>query len=261
MRKLILKITNFILIALITLTLPINITKAEERSIIGSDDRLIVENADPRIAYVVTIWPDGSQTVGTGFFVSKSHVVTAGHVMYDRSKGGRYVSVTVIPGRNDTSGPFWAYVGTNKSVYHREWAENQNDEKDYGVIFLDTEVPYDIGTFKFQVRSDFTLIDTDPFDNWKTPQFKIQGYAASNTLRQWLSKGRLENVTDKKLFYNMDTEGGTSGSPIISSSGDVVGIHTNGVGGNYRHNSGVRITDEVLNQLSSWGVPFEVNNG
>lgn len=37
-----------------------------------------------------------------------------------------------------------------------------------------------------------------------------------------------QNVSGQISYDSLDTEGGSSGSPIISDAGEVVGVHTNG---------------------------------
>jgi len=38
----------------------------------------------------------------------------------------------------------------------------------------------------------------------------------------------LHNIGGQIAYDSLDTEGGSSGSPILSPSGEVVGVHTNG---------------------------------
>lgn len=232
---------------------------SDARAIIGSDDRKVAANPDPRIMYILTAFPNGEITIGTGFLISNRYLLTAAHVMYDSYRGGRYSVLTAIPAGRDYSGTYGVYVATDESVCHEDWRDGVYD-KDYGVVVLDRNVPYTFGKFALEIRSDFTLMTADPHDGWKKPQFTIQGFGGSDTAVQWYSKGPLKNVSHTKLIYDLDTEGGTSCSPIISSSGNVVGIHNLGFFDNQQLNAGIRITVDVLEQLDKWNVPYEIAN-
>jgi V8-like Glu-specific endopeptidase len=69
-------------------------------------------------------------------------------------------------------------------------------------------------------------------------------------------------VTDRRLFYEVDTFGGQSGAPVWVQADDgappvAVGIHAYGTGGTPSNlgvvaNSAPRIIPEVLEQLKAW---------
>jgi hypothetical protein len=40
------------------------------------------------IGMIVTFWPDGTRSIGTGFLVGRNDVITAGHVVFSPEKGG-----------------------------------------------------------------------------------------------------------------------------------------------------------------------------
>jgi V8-like Glu-specific endopeptidase len=70
------------------------------------------------------------------------------------------------------------------------------------------------------------------------------------------------SVTDRRLFYEVDTFGGQSGAPVWIHADEnappvAVGIHAYGVGGTPANlgvvaNSAPRIIPEVLEKLTEW---------
>jgi V8-like Glu-specific endopeptidase len=78
------------------------------------------------------------------------------------------------------------------------------------------------------------------------------GYPADKPFgTQWFNAGRISRVTDRKLFYMVDTYGGQSGSAIWrfrNGQRHAVGIH--GYGG--CPNSAVRIIRPVFDNMLAW---------
>lgn len=76
-------------------------------SIIGSDDRVNVNNSkaypNACTGQILITWRNGSQSYGTAFIVGKNKALTAGHCIYDASKGGFARSIRMWPGRSLTS--------------------------------------------------------------------------------------------------------------------------------------------------------------
>uniref|UniRef100_UPI003CCC876C trypsin-like serine peptidase n=1 Tax=Allorhizocola rhizosphaerae TaxID=1872709 RepID=UPI003CCC876C len=87
---------------------------------------------------------------------------------------------------------------------------------------------------------------------------RTQGYPGDKPInQQWASDGTIQSES-LRLFYNNDTVGGQSGSPLYPNPEDptpglcpacVIAIHAYG-GGSL--NSGVRITQPVFNNLIAW---------
>ena len=89
----------------------------------------------------------------------------------------------------------------------------------------------------------------------------LTGYPADKPPdTMWTMSGSLQRITPLRLFYNMDTYAGQSGSPVYNATFTracyycVVAIHGYGTGGDPqgRNNSGVRITQAVLDNYLSW---------
>ena len=75
----------------------------------------------------------------------------------------------------------------------------------------------------------------------------------------WQMKGRLKQLTKRKLFYPIDTYGGQSGSPVrfknsVGAGHWGLGVHAYAVGINPypQYNSGTKMNKPVFNNYLYW---------
>ena len=74
-------------------------------------------------------FPNHDVRVGSGVLIDSFHVLTAGHVTYDGSRGGWPTSITVTPDLNGSSTPY----GTAQATYERTyttWVNYSNAHPD-----------------------------------------------------------------------------------------------------------------------------------
>jgi glutamyl endopeptidase len=225
---------------------------AAPEAIIGTDDRVQITGTSVyawRVHCSLRITAaDGSQWIGTGWFCGPRTVITAGHCVYIKNSGvpgrdGWVRSITVIPGRNGTSQPYGAVVsGDFRTV--AGWANNGNQEYDYGAILLPTPLGNTTGWLGFGAYSDSTLLASTA---------NISGYPGDKPAgTQWYHARRVTSVGARKVYYDVDTFGGQSGSAvyrIVDGGRYAVAIHAYG---GATSNSGTRITGEVHANLNAW---------
>lgn len=199
---------------------------------------------------------NGLQYIGTGWFAGPRTIITAGHCVNDPIElGGWARKITVIPGRNgETSSPFGQTEASDFSTTDR-WLEAQDPDFDYAAIHLSEDLGAAVGSFGIGVLPDSEL---------QNQLVNIAGYPVSpgNGRLQYFHANRVKAVTARRLFYDVDTLGGQSGSPVwayldASENPTVVGIHAYGIGGvpaglNVVANSGPRILPEVLELIRNW---------
>ena len=199
---------------------------------------------------------NGLPYVGTGWFIAPRTVITAGHCVFDPVElGGWARQITVIPGRNgDAVTPFPTETSTRFSTTDR-WLDAQDPDFDYAAIHLDTDLAATVGTFGVGVLPDEELKDR---------LVNVSGYPVSpgNGREQYFHANRVKALTARRLFYDIDTLGGQSGSPVwtyMDGEEDpiVIGIHAYGVGGvpadmHLVANSGPRILPDVLEVMRGW---------
>jgi V8-like Glu-specific endopeptidase len=217
----------------------------------GPDDRVQIQatSAYPwRVhASLLITARNGAQYIGTGWFIGPRTLVTAGHCVFVRSSDpnlhGWVRSIQVMPARNGATLPFGAVTSTSlRSV--TGWTVNGDQNYDYGAIILPTNLGSTTGWFGFGVYGDADLLQTTG---------NIAGYPGdkpSGTL--WYDARRIASTTALKVYYDIDTAGGQSGSAvyrIVNGGRYAFAVHAYG---GPTTNSGTRITTPVFNNLLAW---------
>jgi glutamyl endopeptidase len=193
---------------------------------------------------------DGSGWIGTAFFISPRVLVTAGHCVFINSpseaRRGWVRRIDVMPGRDRADLPYGSVTST-RFYSVRGWTENADDEYDYGAIVLDTPLGDRTGWLGFGAYSDSTLTSVTG---------NLAGYPGDrgNGTEQWYMARRINSVSARKVFYDIDTAGGQSGSAVYRISEgqrQAVGIHAYGIGSS-PYNSATRINRPVFDNLQTW---------
>ncbi|SDW39577.1 glutamyl endopeptidase [Marininema mesophilum] len=207
------------------------------KSIIGRDDR---ERVTSTTSYPYSAIAQISTDLGdcTGWFINANTVVTAGHCVYntDINKWANWSTVT--PGRDGNNAPYGTY---NSNSFHSVsgWINNEDTNYNYAVIKLNSDIGNRVGYFGLRFQSG-PLMGAEE---------TISGYPGDKPYgTQWRQNDRISQVDDKKLYYTNDTHA-QSGSPVFLRDNYSIGIHTDG-GNSY--NSGIRINEDVFNNLVYW---------
>lgn len=221
----------------------------------GKDDRIRIKSTSsyPWRAHAslrITA-ADDSLWIGTGWFVGRQLLVTAGHVVHIKNSGvpgrdGWVKKIVVMPGRDEATLPygsiatssFWTVVG---------WAVDGDQEYDYGAIVLDQPLGDQTGWFGFGSWSNLDNVGGN-----------ISGYPGDKPAgTQWYAGRRIDSVTSRKVFYDIDTAGGQSGSAVYRFwQGGRYGIAIHAYGGT-TVNSGTRINKAVFNNIKAWKTASE----
>jgi len=225
---------------------------AQLETVHGADDRVKITTTSSypwRVhASLLITAADNSQWIGTGWFIGPHTLMTAGHVVYIKNSGvpgrdGWVKKIVVMPGRNGNTLPYGSVASQSfRSV--TGWTNNGDQNYDYGAILIPTELGNTVGWFGFGVYNDATLTGS---------VVNISGYPGDKpTGTQWYDARRVDSVGARKVYYDIDTAGGQSGSAvyrIISEGRYGVAIHAYG---GATTNSGTRIVTAVFNNMVNW---------
>ena len=218
------------------------IEKAQHRVFLvhGDDDREpILETLYPYntlCSLTITAF-DGRTMNATGFFISRRCVITAGHIVFERKNWIR--KARVVPGAVGDLEPYGAAIATKfRSI--EGWTNNRDSNFDYGAIILDDDTLFNKlkSTIGFKTYSDEKTVE-------------IVGYPNDKDKHPWKADGDILKHTVYKLFYEIDTEEGNSGSPIlanINGSKYVIGLHTEGA----YPNKGIYLRQGILDRWTEW---------
>lgn len=203
--------------------------------------------------------------IGTGWFIGPKTLLTAGHcVFHESNMGGWVTSIEVTPGCDDKEKPFKSTTASRFSVTDR-WQESHDPDFDVGCIHLDKPLGEQTGWFSTKALSAKDLAD------WMV---NVSGYPADKPAKdepqpkplpgttQWHHRNRILRVSERRMFYDVDTYGGQSGSPVWiqeteNAAPTAVGIHAYGEGGtpgsyNIKANSAPRFIPELMVLIQGW---------
>jgi V8-like Glu-specific endopeptidase len=192
---------------------------------------------------------------GTGTFISPNCVVTAAHnVVNNDELGGPARSIEVIPALYGDSMRYGTTIAADVQ-YPRKWAEleninpSQSRPYDYAVIFTKDALGSNTGYMNLITASN----------ELQNSNLSVVGYPIDLPDNQY--KGKVQythsstpsQITERLIFYMIDTKGGQSGSPVMVRNGDtynIVGIHS---GGNLTEgNRAAKINSDVYDTIRSW---------
>jgi len=223
-----------------------------QETVHGTDNRVQITNTAiypwrVHCSLLITA-ADNSKWIGTGWFIGPHTVMTAGHVVYIKNSGvpgrdGWVKNILVMPGRDGSSLPYGSVTSTSfRSV--TGWTNDGSQYYDYGAIILPIDLGNRIGWFGFGVYSDSDLVASVG---------NIAGYPGDKpTGTLWYDYHKIASVNTRKVYYDIDTYGGQSGSSVYRIiSGGRYGIAIHAYGG-ATTNSGTRIVTPVFNNMVAW---------
>jgi glutamyl endopeptidase len=228
-------------------------------SIIGADDRQRILETDlapwRMICALRMLGRGGGAAIGTGWLAGPRTVVTAGHCVHHQGFFGGWANfIEVSAGRNGVEFPFNTVKATRFSSIDR-WVETADPDFDIGCIHLDEPLGEQVGWF--------TIANLTPAE-LESHMVNISGYPGDRGAgtEQWFHVNRVLSVGERRIFYDVDTMGGQSGSPVWVHEQEgappiAVGIHAYGTGGTpfdlgIIANSAPRIIPEVFEQIEAW---------
>lgn len=209
-------------------------------SIIGGDERFEVSSPstfpNSTVAYLEAEFPDGTLGIGTAFVWYKDLALTAGHCIYDSEHGGWATKVTIWPGKKGYG--LWnnPYGTAQASQMHisTSFMNNGTASEDWGLLELNSDIGNNCGWRGIAYSEDYS--------GFLNQNVTLPGYPSSHRYYQHQATGPVKITSSTKLYYDIDTERGQSGSPIWDSAGYCIGIHVHGTYDGMPWNSCTNIT-------------------
>jgi glutamyl endopeptidase len=216
--------------------------RLEKLIIIGDDDRTAVTEINEAYKSICLLRirdKNDRMYHGTGFMISQRCVITAGHCVYFNNDWVQ--EITVVPGAAGHAEP----NGSSKSVVFRSvrgWIKDKNPNFDYGAVILPDDTLY---------KNVGGVFDYKAYENEE--EVELVGYPTDKALTQWKSVGKIKSTSKFRLFYELDTLEGNSGSPVYIRKDNklcAVGVHSYGDTPNYS----IRISDQMVERWKEWSV-------
>ncbi|HHV6126085.1 TPA: trypsin-like serine peptidase [Staphylococcus aureus] len=153
----------------------------------------------------------------TGFVIGKNTIITNKHVSKDYKVGDR---ITAHPNGDKGNGGIYKIKNIsdypdNEDISVMNVEENAVERGANGYNFNEN-----VQAFKF--AKDAKVDD----------KIKVIGYPlpAQNTFKQFESTGTVKSIKDNNLNFDAYIEPGNSGSPVLNSNNEVVGVVYGGIG-------------------------------
>lgn len=230
-------------------------------TVIGEDERVDITDSDKypwRMIAALRLIPRPpftSSFIGTGWFIGPKTLLTAGHCVHSQSDFGGWIgTIEVSPGRRDDTFPFGTVKATRFSAL-TAWQTTSDPDFDIGCIHLDVPLGDTVGFFKIASLKDSQL---------EHALLNISGYPGDRDdgRRQYFHENRALKTSARRVYYDIDTYGGQSGSPVWmqetqASEPIAIGVHAYGTGGTapslgVTANSGPRLIPDVVATIQEW---------
>lgn len=220
------------------------------RGIIGSDDRTV----DYSNSGVVKLnyKKNGTSYMGTGFVVDDNLILTAAHCMYNATYD--YAATDVTYTLYNVNGTVNATH--NAASYHvpLNYINDGSDNWDYALIVVNEDLS-DYRTIDLGIARDKLKNNTSSsiYLNYTSKLgIYVTGFAYNNNnnITEYTGIGNLVSpyLSNQKVLYGTDTDGGESGGPVYvkTSSGDMIAIGIHNGKSTSTYNKGRRIDTNIL---------------
>lgn len=225
------------------------------QTVIGEDERIRIPDTTiypfSAVAYLELFNVAGDViALCSGTFIGPDALLTAGHCLWDAAnQRWNAHRIRVVPAKNEAYEPYGSVFATDWWVPDGFVNTDGGVDFDWGLVRLpDSRLTLDASWLPIAVLGTASL-QSGHF----TPA--IVGYPVDKPAQTMWGHSRkaFNGVEPYRLFYDIDTSAGQSGSAIWSldqgaTLGFVVGIHTQGSGGT-ADNSGSRIDQNLLKDL------------
>jgi len=210
----------------------VEVAPGQGRSLVNTNTRNRPVTGDGRATgQIITVWPNGNQTKGTGVLISNRHVLTAAHNLYWPPFGGHARVAIFSPSFWGVTQPY-GYSYSVRSITHQGWADRPTHGGNYDIGLIRLAQP---------IGNQTGWMDLTPWNNDPTQRVNLNGYDSDylGGLAQLTRTGTVQTIIDWPLSINSRYRGtwfapaGVSGGPvwyIQSGRFKVIGVATSNSG-------------------------------
>ena len=203
---------------------------------------------------------------GTGVLVSRRHVLTAAHVVYEAAQNMQNFSIDVTPALDYGDEPFDTYHVSAKPKLPRNYRPDAANQLDFDYALLELETAVGAKTFA-KLQGKALGFWGSPTDGAKSVVARpdpatlngkavlTAGYPRSSGARKLMcAAGMLHSVNRlrRTMAITADTTPGQSGSPVWATENGKYSLVGIAVGAGEHANFAVRVTRELIRQLRVW---------
>lgn len=221
--------------------------EATQEGIIGADNQYPVTDTTQtpyrQITHLEIEFANGNYKVGSGSMIGSDLILTAAHNVYSHETGEWAQEVYAAPGRNGIDQPPYEVYDADSFAILSGFKLQGAGQYDMAIIKLSQDVDRRVGQLE--------IVKTATVGQ----RVQVAGFpfvTPSKHYGMYTMFGEIQSISEKIIRYQIDTEAGQSGSPVLNNKGQIVGVHilgfTNKNGSEYVEN-GARVVDEDADKL------------
>jgi V8-like Glu-specific endopeptidase len=217
---------------------------ARTEAILADDDRRPVNNTTAypwrTVVKLIARYPNGKKYGCSGALIGPKHVLTAGHCVYSRDKGGYAVEVTVIPGLDGQYMPFGEYAAAQWTA-HPGWVGSEDFNDDTATVVLNESIGYILG---WRGYTSQPAAGTGYIASAGYPKDKGDG------IKMHFIEGEVRHLSGHQVEVNIDIMPGQSGSGIWDRENHIFAVASYET--NEPRNYGCRLRSDKYNEIREW---------
>jgi V8-like Glu-specific endopeptidase len=232
-------------------------------NVYSPDQRRLISNAKQfpynTVVNIQGVFPKtkaGWVAGGTGVIIAPNVVLTAGHVVYDKTQGG-YLSKVQIYQANSNGSIASSFTSSTSLVANSDWVSKDNvissgyplGADDLALIYLSNNLGLSTGW----MGMTSTLS--------KNQVISLVGFPGDHLYQMWGMSGNVSQISNPLLSYsNISEYPGQSGGPIFNTSNNIVGINV--ADANYPNNTTPThyVPSSLASQYPNYGVQLTASN-